>query len=104
MRPCAIFQHRNELENAMAANLDGKIVDHGVVVVPLPPAVIEKFGCRPGTSIRLHRVDGVLRVVPDAITPADKSQTPNAVALWESCSRWWRERGSNASSTVRTNT
>jgi len=49
-------------------------------------------------------VDGVLRVVPDATTPTNKKPTPNSVALWESCSRWWRERDSNAGSTVRTKT
>lgn len=88
----------------MASNsVDGDF-DHGVVVVPLPPSVIEMFGCRPGTTIRLHRVDGVLRVVPDAIVHADKKQTLGTVALWESCGRWWRERGSNAGSTVRTKT
>lgn len=88
----------------MTASNQAKIIDHGVVVVPLPPSVIEMFGCRPGTSIRLHRVDGVLRVVPDTITPADKKQTANADSVWESCSRWWRERGSNAGNTVRTKT
>lgn len=68
-------------------------VDHGVVVVPLPPSVIEMFGCRPGTAIRLHRIDGQLKVLPSVILTEHAKSTPNTSPMWESCRNWWKARG-----------
>lgn len=80
----------------MAANRPLNDLDNGIVVVPLPPSVIEMLGCRPGTTIRLHRVDGRIKALPNAMPTADAKPTPNASPMWESCRTWWRNRGSSA--------
>lgn len=80
----------------MAANRPVKDFDHGVVVVPLPPCVIEMFGCRPGTTIRLHRVDGQLKALPSTVSTGKRESAPNASTLCETCGQWWKARGSNA--------
>ncbi len=81
----------------MAANIAVKNLDHGVVVVPLPPSVIEMFGCLPGTTIRLLRgVDGQLKALPNTVSTGERKSVPNAPTLVETYFQWWKARGSNA--------
>ena len=79
----------------MAANRLASGVDHCVVVVPLAPSVIEMFGCRPGTTIRLLSVDGQLQVLPNSIPTKDSKPAPSVSPMWESCRNWWKSRGSS---------
>ena len=69
-------------------------IGSGVIVVPLPPSVILAFGCRPGTSISLHIVDGQVRVVPTTVTPAKKEATPNDASIADLCWKWWKSQRS----------
>jgi hypothetical protein len=62
----------------------------GVIKVPLPPSLIRVFGCRPGTSISLHVVDGQVRVLPNPVPPAKQVSAPNDAGIAESCRRWWK--------------
>ncbi len=80
----------------MTANTQARIVDHGIVVVPLPPSVIKRFGCRPGTTIRLLRVDGQLKAFPNTISSGERKSTPTVPTLVETYFQWWKARGSNA--------
>lgn len=82
----------------MASNRLLEDFDRGVVDIPLPPSVIEMFGCRPGTTIRLHRVDGQLKVLPNTIPTEDPKSEPTASPMWESCHNWWKKCGSNVQS------
>jgi hypothetical protein len=97
MRSLAICNHR-AIEGAinMAANRPLNDLNHGIVVVPLPPSVIEMLGCRPGTTIRLHRVDGQLKALPITVSTGERESAPNASTLWETYGQWWKARGSNA--------
>lgn len=80
----------------MATNRPVKVLDHGIVVVPLPPSVIESLGCLPGTTIRLLRIDGQLKALPNTVSTGERKSAPNASTLWETCGQWWKARGSNA--------
>jgi hypothetical protein len=64
----------------------------GVIKVPLPLSVIKTFGCRPGTSIFLHVVDGQVRVVPDLVPPVKQAAITNDAGIAESCRRWWKSQ------------
>lgn len=65
-----------------------------LIVVPIPMEVAQVIGCRPNAVVCLLQVDGELKVLPYTSMPKGRKSTPNTEALWESCSRWWRERGS----------
>lgn len=67
-------------------------IGSGVIVVPLPPSVILAFGCRPGTVISLHIVDGQVRVLPPSVSPAKKAATPNNASIAELCWTWWKSQ------------
>lgn len=67
-------------------------IGSGVIKVPLPLSVIQTFGCRPGTSIFLHVVDGQVRVVPDPVAPAKQAAIPKDAGIAESCRRWWKSQ------------
>ena len=64
----------------------------GVIEVPLPPSVIQAFGCRPGTSISLHIVDGQVRVLPTPVKPAKKVATPKDASIADLCWKWWKSQ------------
>jgi antitoxin component of MazEF toxin-antitoxin module len=64
----------------------------GVIEVPLPPSVIQAFGCRPGTSISLHIVDGQIRVLPTPVTPAKLVSTSNDASIADLCWTWWKSQ------------
>lgn len=64
----------------------------GVIEVPLPLSVIKTFGCRPGTSIFLHVVNGQVHVVPDPVAPAKQAAIPKDAGIAESCRRWWKSQ------------
>lgn len=66
----------------------------GVIEVPLPPSVIQAFGCRPGTSISLHIVDGQVRVLPTPVTLAKRAATPSNASIAELCWTWWKSQRS----------
>jgi hypothetical protein len=83
----------------MASNRLLENFDRGVVDVPLPHSVIEMFGCRPGTTIRLHRVDGQLKVLPKTIPTEDTKSKPQTSQMWETCHNWWKKCGSSLQST-----
>ena len=80
----------------MAANRPLHDLDHGIVVVPLPPSVVEMLGCRPNTTIRLLRVDGQLKALPNTVSTGERKSAANASTLWKTCGQWWKARGSNA--------
>lgn len=62
-------------------------LEQDVVVVPLPQSVIDAFGCRPGTMVRLHVVDGQIRAAPyQAPTP----RVPTVANMAEACRQWWK--------------
>lgn len=65
-----------------------------IVEIPFPPSVIQAFGCRPGTSIRVRVTDSGMAVLPDKV--ATTGQMPNAPNTWEACRQWWKARGFNA--------
>jgi hypothetical protein len=64
-----------------------------VIKVPLPPSLIRAFGCRPGTSILLHVVDGQIRALPEP-EPTAKQATPQHGPgnIAELCGRWWKSQ------------
>jgi hypothetical protein len=64
----------------------------GVIKVPLPPSVIQAFGCRPGTSISLHIVDGQIRVLPTPVMPAKPVSTSNDASIADLCWTWWKSQ------------
>ena len=79
----------------MAAKKPAKNHEDGVILIPLPSSVIAAFGCRPGTLIRSRIVDGkICRLEPVAVV--ESTGLPNIQNTWESCRRWWKDRGSNA--------
>ena len=68
------------------------------IVVPIPLSVARQIGCRHSATIRLHIVDGVIKVVPDTIrTDAPITQKPktNTIDLWVTAQSWWKERAGN---------
>ena len=67
-------------------------IEIGVIKVPLPPSFIQAFGCRPGTSIFLHVIDGQVRVVPDPVPTVEQAATANNAGIAESCRRWWKSQ------------
>jgi hypothetical protein len=74
--------------------LDKLAADIGTCVIdaPLPPSLIRAFGCRPGTSVSLHVVDGQVRAMPKPILPAKPAATPSDAGIAESCWRWWKSQ------------
>lgn len=64
----------------------------GVIKVPLPLSVIQTFGCRPGTSIFLHVVDGQVRVVPDPVATANQAAITKDAGIAELCWKWWKSQ------------
>ena len=64
----------------------------GVIEVPLPPSVIQAFGCRPGTSISLHIVDGQVRVLPDQDTIMIRPTMQTVTNIAEACRQWWKSQ------------
>lgn len=67
-------------------------IGSGVIKVPLPLSVIQTFGCRPGTSIFLHVVNGQVLVVPDPVPPTMQAAIPEDAGIAESCRRWWKSQ------------
>lgn len=79
-----------------AKRLVAQYPDDTIVVVPIPLSVALAIGCRPNATVRLHIVDGDIRVVSDTIqtgNPTIPRPAPNATNMWESCQSWWKERG-----------
>lgn len=77
-----------------AKNLLANFQD-GVILIPLPPSIIEMFGCRPGTAIRAQVVDGEIMLPLEPVSVIGNTSLPGVGNTWENCSRWWKARGSN---------
>lgn len=78
--------------------------DDTIIVVPIPLAVAREIGCHPNAVVHLHSVEGKLQVIPYTSQTINQTAPATVSTIWESCSRWWAERGPKAGNAVRIKT